>query len=96
MRCRIHRGCHEIGGNCIEVESQGKRIVLDVGLPLKGEAIASVPDISGLMRGPENQTWYAAVELAALSHNAAEIVAPVFDHQTNSYLNELLKLTCHE
>lgn len=48
MRCRIHRGCHEIGGNCIEVESQGKRIVLDVGLPLKGEAIASVPDISGL------------------------------------------------
>ncbi len=34
MCCRIHRGCHEIGGNCIEIESQGKRIVLDVGLPL--------------------------------------------------------------
>jgi glycosyltransferase involved in cell wall biosynthesis len=49
-----------------------------------------------LMRGPENETWYAAAELAALGHNAAETVAPVFDHQTNSYLNELLKLTCHE
>ena len=48
MRCRIHRGCHEIGGNCIEVESLGKRIVLDIGLPLNNENIVSVPDISGL------------------------------------------------
>ena len=48
MRCRIHRGCHEIGGNCIEIESQGKRIVLDIGLPLKDEATVSLPDISGL------------------------------------------------
>ena len=48
MRCRIHRGCHEIGGNCIEIESQGKRIVLDIGLPLKDEKTASLPDISGL------------------------------------------------
>ena len=49
-----------------------------------------------LMRGPENETWYAAAELAALSQHAAEAVAPVLDHQTNSYLNERLKLTCHE
>ena len=49
MRCRIHRGCHEIGGNCIEIESQGKRIVLDIGLPLKNETTALVPDISGLI-----------------------------------------------
>ncbi|MEZ5944944.1 MAG: MBL fold metallo-hydrolase [Planctomycetaceae bacterium] len=48
VRCRIHRGCHEIGGNCVEVESQGKRIVLDIGLPLKDEGETSVPDISGL------------------------------------------------
>ena len=48
MRCRIHRGCHEIGGNCIEIESHGKRIVLDIGLPLKDESFATVPDISGL------------------------------------------------
>lgn len=42
MRCRIHRGCHEIGGNCVEIESQGKRIVLDIGLPLKNEKEAGV------------------------------------------------------
>ena len=34
MKIRIHRGTKEIGGTCIEIEAQGKRIVLDVGLPL--------------------------------------------------------------
>ena len=34
MRICIHRGTQEIGGTCIEHEAQGKRIVLDVGLPL--------------------------------------------------------------
>ena len=28
------RGTKEIGGTCVEIESQGKRIVLDIGLPL--------------------------------------------------------------
>ena len=44
-----------------------------------------------MMSGPENETWYAAAELAALSHNAAETVAPMFDHQTRSCLNGLVK-----
>ena len=34
MRLRIHRGTKEIGGTCIEVEAHGKRLALDVGLPL--------------------------------------------------------------
>ena len=34
MRICIHRGTREIGGTCIEIEAQGKRIALDVGLPL--------------------------------------------------------------
>jgi ribonuclease J len=34
MRVCIHRGTKEIGGTCVEIESQGQRIVLDVGLPL--------------------------------------------------------------
>lgn len=34
MRICIHRGTQEIGGTCIEIEAQGKRIVLDLGLPL--------------------------------------------------------------
>jgi len=34
MKVCIHRGAQEIGGTCVEIESQGKRLVLDVGLPL--------------------------------------------------------------
>jgi ribonuclease J len=34
MRICIHRGTKEIGGTCVEIESRGKRLVLDVGLPL--------------------------------------------------------------
>src|SRR5947208_329743 len=34
MRVCIHRGTKEIGGTCVELESQGERVVLDVGLPL--------------------------------------------------------------
>ncbi len=34
MRLTIHRGTHQIGGNCIEVESGASRIILDVGMPL--------------------------------------------------------------
>ena len=34
MQICIHRGTKEIGGTCVEIESQGQRIVLDVGLPL--------------------------------------------------------------
>lgn len=41
MRVRIHRGTREIGGTCIEVEAQGKRIALDVGLPLDAPEDAS-------------------------------------------------------
>ncbi|MDB2685915.1 MBL fold metallo-hydrolase [Mariniblastus sp.] len=48
-RCRIHKGCHEIGGNCVEIEStSGERILIDLGLPLEGEA--SMPDVDGLFR----------------------------------------------
>ena len=34
MKVRIHRGTREIGGTCIEIEAQGMRVALDVGLPL--------------------------------------------------------------
>ncbi len=43
MRICIHRGTAEIGGNCIEIESQGKRIVLDVGLPLDAASADDFP-----------------------------------------------------
>ena len=34
MILTIHRGTHEIGGSCIEVQSSDTRVILDVGLPL--------------------------------------------------------------
>ncbi len=50
MRLTIHRGTHEIGGSCIELEADGKKIILDMGLPLNAETndISLLPDISGL------------------------------------------------
>ena len=43
MRVCIHRGTKEIGGTCIELEAQGQRLVLDVGLPLNVSASDEVP-----------------------------------------------------
>lgn len=34
MRARIHRGATEVGGSCVELEAQGKLLLLDAGLPL--------------------------------------------------------------
>lgn len=50
MKVRIHRGAHEIGGNCIEVSSGPNRIVLDLGRPLSAawEDVTPLPDIAGL------------------------------------------------
>lgn len=50
MRVRIHRGTREIGGTCIELESAGSRILLDLGLPLNAVDLAStpLPDVEGL------------------------------------------------
>lgn len=50
MRVRIHRGAQEIGGTCIEVESIGSRIVLDVGRPLDAvrDEFVPLPEVSGL------------------------------------------------
>lgn len=38
MRVCIHRGSKQIGGSCVELEAQGHRIVLDLGLPLDAES----------------------------------------------------------
>ncbi len=50
MKLCIHRGAKEIGGSCVELESQGKRLILDFGLPLDAEDEHEqyLPDVSGL------------------------------------------------
>jgi mRNA degradation ribonuclease J1/J2 len=56
MRVRIHRGTKEIGGNCIELSSGGKTLVLDMGMPLTAPDPASVklPESDGLQGDDHN------------------------------------------
>jgi ribonuclease J len=49
MRVRIHRGAHQIGGSCVEVEAGDARLVLDVGRPLEAnrDDLVPLPDVAG-------------------------------------------------
>ena len=57
MRICIHRGTREIGGTCIEIEAEGKRIALDVGLPLDapdGGHERLLPAVSGFREADDS------------------------------------------
>jgi len=50
IRLRVHRGAHEIGGNCVELVSGESRLILDLGRPLNvslGEHVP-LPPVPGL------------------------------------------------
>ena len=52
MRVRIHRGSEQVGGTCVELESQGKRILLDLGMPLDAEdGEVPMPEVPGITGG---------------------------------------------
>ncbi len=53
MRLCIHRGAEEIGGNCIQLEADGKSLLLDLGAPLTGdwEIAEALPQVDGLTDG---------------------------------------------
>ena len=55
MRVRVHRGSHEVGGSCVEVEHAGFRLVLDVGKPLNAGWTDRVdlPSVPGLADGSD-------------------------------------------
>ena len=55
MRVCIHRGSHQIGGSCVEVELDGKRILIDLGLPLDAEINESLhlPETLGAVDGSD-------------------------------------------
>lgn len=54
LRGRIHRGTQQIGGTCVELEADGERILLDLGLPLDADEVSEtlLPDVAGL-RDPD-------------------------------------------
>jgi len=51
LRICIHRGAHQIGGSCVELEAQGKRLLVDLGLPLdaKENSPDLLPTVPGLI-----------------------------------------------
>src|SRR5512135_684219 len=54
MRVCIHRGTRQIGGTCVELEAQGQRLVLEVGLPLDTpETEALLPPVPGFREKDE-------------------------------------------
>ena len=70
MRIRIHRGTKEIGGTCIEVEAQGKRLALDVGLPLDAPDEGQenlLPQVPGF-RDPDNSLLGVMISHPHLDH----------------------------
>jgi len=50
MRVCIHRGAHQIGGTCIELQAQGKSLLLDIGMPLDADDpdAVEIPNVKGL------------------------------------------------
>ena len=70
LRARIHRGAAEIGGNCVELEARGRRIVLDLGRPLwaaPGEELP-LPPIAGLSNGADPDLVGVVLSHAHLDH----------------------------
>lgn len=52
LRVRIRRGAAQVCGNCVELECEGKRILLDLGMPLDVEnGEVPLPDVPGLRCG---------------------------------------------
>jgi ribonuclease J len=55
MRVCIHRGSNQIGGSCVEVEQEGQRLLIDLGLPLEAERndISHLPHSLGGVEGSD-------------------------------------------
>lgn len=53
MNVRILGGAHEIGGNCVELEADGQRLLLDLGRPLSAgpDDDVPLPPVTGLDTG---------------------------------------------
>jgi ribonuclease J len=70
MRVRIHRGPREIGGSCVELESAGARLVLDVGRPLSAgpDEHVPLPAVRGLADGADRGLLGVLISHPHLDH----------------------------
>lgn len=64
FRGRVHRGTQQIGGTCIELEADGARLLLDLGLPLNADELSDdlLPEVSGI------QTHDPTLRAVVISH----------------------------
>ena len=70
MKAVIHRGTRQIGGTCVELEQDGDRIVLDIGLPLDADDTDPsrlLPPVSGL-REPDPSLLAVLISHPHLDH----------------------------
>ncbi len=96
MRIRIHRGTKEIGGNCIEIEARGQRIILDVGLPLDAPDDESVhesllPSVPGF-REPDESLMGVVISHPHLDHyGLARHIRPEVPVYIGQHAHSILK-----
>ena len=98
MRVKIHRGTREIGGTCIEVEVQGKRIALDVGLPLDAPEDTSdgshqrlLPAVGGF-REPDDNLLGVVISHPHMDHyGLARYLSPTVPIYIGEAANRILK-----
>lgn len=79
MRFRIHRGATVIGGNCIEVQSGGKSLLLDLGLPLEAGKPDQrlLPPVEGLVTGDNSDLLGVVISHPHSDHyGLLEVVHP--------------------
>ena len=94
MRACIHRGTQEIGGTCIELEAQGKRLALDVGLPLDAgddDAERLLPAVPGF-RDPDDSLLGVVISHPHQDHyGLARYVRPDVPVHIGEAANGILK-----
>jgi len=80
MKACIRRGAAEVGGSCVEVESSGRRLVLDVGLPLDMEGVPMrdlLPDVPGLWADADGSLAAVLLSHGHPDHSGlADLVTP--------------------
>ncbi len=69
MLLTIHRGAHEIGGNCVELCIEEKKILIDFGMPLDYDK--RTPEEQELIRRDAAE-WCKSVDVLFLSHAHAD------------------------
>ena len=72
FRVCVHRGTRQIGGTCVELEWQGARLLLDLGLPLDTDPAADdpvglLPDVPGL-RSPDTGLLALVISHGHMDH----------------------------